>query len=149
MTSFLGVSIRYQGQLFGRLFLANNVTAQGLATNFSELDEQVVLTLVAQAGITIQNLQLLHASKEQARHDPLTELLNHSAILNVLTQELSRAERNRYPVAVPSLTSTISSRSTIPMGTRSEIPSFEKPRSDCVRPRAITITSGASAEKSS
>ena len=100
MTSFLGVSIRYQGQLFGRLFLANNVTAQGLATDFSELDEQVVLTLVAQAGITIQNLQLLHASKEQARHDPLTELLNHSAILNVLTQELSRAERNRYPVGV-------------------------------------------------
>jgi two-component system cell cycle response regulator len=100
MTSFLGVSIQCRGQLFGRLFLANNVAAQGLATDFSELDEQVVLTLVAQAGTTIQNLQLLHASKEQARHDPLTELLNHSAILNVLTQELSRAERNRHPVAV-------------------------------------------------
>ncbi len=100
MTSFLGVSIRCQGQFFGRLFLANKLKPNGLANDFSELDEQVVLTLAAQAGTAIQNLQLLHESKEQARHDPLTELLNHSAILNALTQELSRAERNRHPVAV-------------------------------------------------
>jgi two-component system chemotaxis response regulator CheY len=30
----------------------------------------------------------------------LTGLLNHSAILNALNQELSRAERNRHPMAV-------------------------------------------------
>ena len=100
MTSFLGVSIRCHGQFFGRIFLANKLTPNGLVDDFSELDEQVVLTLAAQAGTAIQNLQLLHESKEQARHDPLTELLNHSAILNALTQELSRAERNRHPVAV-------------------------------------------------
>lgn len=100
MTSFLGVSIRCHGQFFGRLYLANKLTPNGLAADFSELDEQVVLTLAAQAGTAIQNLQLLHESKEQARHDPLTELLNHSAILNALTQELSRAERNRHPLAV-------------------------------------------------
>ena len=100
MTSFLGVSIRCHGQFFGRLSLANKGIPNGLATDFSELDEQVVLTLAAQAGTAIQNLQLLHESKEQARHDPLTALLNHSAILNALTQELSRAERNRHPVAV-------------------------------------------------
>jgi diguanylate cyclase (GGDEF)-like protein len=100
MTSFLGVWIRCRGQFIGRLSLANKPTPNGLATDFTELDEQVVLTLAAQAGTAIQNLQLLHESKEQARHDPLTELLNHSAILNALTQELSRAERNRHPVAV-------------------------------------------------
>jgi diguanylate cyclase (GGDEF)-like protein len=100
MTSFLGVSIRCQGQFFGRLSLANKMTPQGLATDFSELDEQVVLTLAAQAGTAIQNLQLLHDSKEQARHDSLTGLLNHSAILNALTQELSRAERSRHHVAI-------------------------------------------------
>ncbi len=100
MTSFLGVSIRCHGQFFGRLSLANKLTPNGLATDFSELDEQIVLTLAAQAGTAIQNLQLLHDSKEQARHDSLTGLLNHSAILNALTQELSRAERNRHPVAV-------------------------------------------------
>lgn len=100
MTSFLGVSIRCHGQFFGRLSLANKETPQGLATDFSELDEQVVLTLAAQAGTAIQNLQLLHDSKEQARHDSLTGLLNHSAILNALTQELSRAERSRHSVAI-------------------------------------------------
>ncbi|MGH8759385.1 MAG: diguanylate cyclase, partial [Burkholderiales bacterium] len=100
ITSFLGVSIRCQGQFFGRLFLANKVTAQGLAADFSELDEQVVLTLAAQAGTAIQNLQLLQDSKEQARHDSLTGLLNHSTTFTVLTQELSRAQRNHYPVAV-------------------------------------------------
>ena len=100
MTSFFGVPIRCQGQFFGRLFLANKVTAHGLAADFSELDEQVVLTLAAQAGTAIQNLQLLQESKEEARHDSLTGLLNHLATLTVLTQELSRAHRSHYPVAV-------------------------------------------------
>jgi diguanylate cyclase (GGDEF)-like protein len=100
LTSFLAVSIRCQGQFFGRLFLANKVTAQGVAPDFSELDEQVVLTLAAQAGTAIQNLQLLHDSKEQASKDSLTGLLNHSTTFTVLTQELSRAQRDHYPVAV-------------------------------------------------
>ncbi len=100
MTSYLGVSIRCHDQFFGRLSLANKLTPKGLAADFSELDEQIMLTLAAQAGTAIQNLQLLHDSKEKAKHDSLTELLNHSAILNALTQELSRAERNRQPVGV-------------------------------------------------
>jgi diguanylate cyclase (GGDEF)-like protein len=100
MTSFLGVSIRCRGQFFGRLSLANKLTPNGLAADFSELDEQVVLTLASQAGTAIQNLQLLHDSKEQARHDSLTGLLNHSTTLTALTQELSRAERSHQPLAV-------------------------------------------------
>ena len=100
LTSYLGASIRCHGKFFGRLSLANKQTPHGLVTDFSELDEQIVLTLATQAGTAIQNLQLLHDSKEQAKHDSLTELLNHSAILNALTQELSRAERNHQPVGV-------------------------------------------------
>ena len=100
MTSFLGLSIRCQGQFFGRLSLANKLTPNGPATDFSELDEQVVLTLAAHAGTAIQNLQLLQESKEEARHDSLTGLLNHSTTLTVLTQELLRAQRSHYPVAV-------------------------------------------------
>jgi diguanylate cyclase (GGDEF)-like protein len=64
------------------------------------LDEQTVLTLAGQAGTAIQNLQLLHDSKEQARHDSLTGLLNHSTTLTTLAQELSRAQRSHEPVAV-------------------------------------------------
>ncbi|MCX5724187.1 MAG: diguanylate cyclase [Nitrospirae bacterium] len=100
MSSFLGVSIHCHGQLFGRLSLANKLTDHGLAPGFNELDEQIVLTLAAQAGTAIQNLQLLEDSKEEARHDSLTKLLNHLAILNALNKELSRAERTRHPVAV-------------------------------------------------
>jgi diguanylate cyclase (GGDEF)-like protein len=100
LTSFLSVAIRCQDQFFGRLFLANKVNAQGLANCFSELDEQAILTLAVQAGTAIQNLQLLQDSKEQARHDSLTELLNHSATLTILAQELSRAQRTHTPVAV-------------------------------------------------
>jgi len=100
MKSFLGVSIRCHDHFFGRLVLANKLSTDGLAIDFSELDEQIVLTLAAQAGTAIQNLQLLQNSKETARHDSLTGLLNHSTILDALTQELSRAERNRHPIAV-------------------------------------------------
>jgi diguanylate cyclase (GGDEF)-like protein len=100
MTSFLGVPIRYHDQFFGHLSLANKVLPHGLADDFSELDEQVVLTLASQASTAIQNLQLLHDSKEQANHDSLTGLLNHSTTLTALTQELSRAERSHQPLAV-------------------------------------------------
>ena len=100
LVSFLGVSIRSQCRFFGRLFLANKVTEKGLAASFSQLDEQAVLTLAGQAGTAIQNLQLLHYSKEQARHDSLTGLLNHSTTLTTLAQELSRAQRSHDPVAV-------------------------------------------------
>ncbi len=100
LTSFLGVSIRYHDQFFGHLSLANKVSPQDHAENFSELDEQVVLTLASQASTAIQNLQLLHDSKEQANHDSLTGLLNHSTALTALTQELSRAERSHQPLAV-------------------------------------------------
>jgi diguanylate cyclase (GGDEF)-like protein len=100
LASFLGVPIRCQGQFFGRLFLANKVTTQGLANSFSDLDEQTVLTLAGQSGTAIQNLQLLHDSKELARHDSLTGLLNHSTTLTILAQELSRAQRSHDPVAV-------------------------------------------------
>jgi len=100
LTSFLGVPIRCHDQFFGHLFLANKAMPHGLADDFSELDEQVVLTLASQAGTAIQNLQLLHDSKQQASRDSLTGLLNHSTTLTALTQELSRAERNDQPLAV-------------------------------------------------
>jgi diguanylate cyclase (GGDEF)-like protein len=100
LTSFLGIPIRYQDQFFGHLSLANKEMPHGLADDFSELDEQVVLTLASQAGTTIQNLQLLRDSKEQASLDSLTGLLNHSTTLTALAQELLRAERNHQPLAV-------------------------------------------------
>lgn len=99
-TSFLGVSIRCRDQSFGHLSLANKATPQGLVEGFSDLDEKIVLTLASQVGTAIQNLQLLQDSKDQASHDSLTGLLNHSTTLMMLTQELARAERSRQPLGV-------------------------------------------------
>jgi diguanylate cyclase (GGDEF)-like protein len=76
------------------------VSAESTVTVFTDLDEQVLLMLAAQAAISIENLQLLHDSKQRALRDSLTGLLNHSAILDALGREMDRAERQQEPVAV-------------------------------------------------
>lgn len=45
-------------------------------------------------------LAALKASEFQATHDPLTRLLNRSAVLDILHKEIGRAERNRSPLSV-------------------------------------------------
>ena len=50
MTSFLGVPIRVHGEVYGNLYLTNK---QG-AAEFSETDEELVLTLAMAAGIAIR-----------------------------------------------------------------------------------------------
>jgi diguanylate cyclase (GGDEF)-like protein len=86
--------------LFGQLYLIEKVGHDGSVTAFTDLDEEVLLMLSAQAAISIENLQLLQDSKERALHDSLTGLLNHSASLDALNRELSRAEREHEPLAV-------------------------------------------------
>lgn len=100
LTSFLGISLRCHGELFGQLYLVEKVSHEGTVTVFTDLDEQVLLMLAAQAAISIENLQLLHDSKQQALRDSLTGLLNHSAILDALGREMDRAERQQEPAAV-------------------------------------------------
>lgn len=60
MRSFLGISIQMHGMLFGRLYLTNkDGSAEGDA-EFTDLDEQVISTLAAQAGAAIRNTNLLN-----------------------------------------------------------------------------------------
>jgi PAS domain S-box-containing protein len=54
LTSFLGVPLRYAGQLFGNLYLANK---QG-AAEFSPEDERKVQMLAARAAVTVQTARL-------------------------------------------------------------------------------------------
>lgn len=100
LTSFLGISIRCHGHLFGQLYLAEKVSSVGSTTAFTDLDEQILLMLSAQTAISIENLQLLQDSKEQALRDSLTGLLNHSASVDALNRELSRADREHEGLAV-------------------------------------------------
>ncbi len=47
-----------------------------------------------------QLLQAREALRDQARRDPLTDLLNHKAIFAVLREEVTRASRTHAPLAV-------------------------------------------------
>jgi PAS domain S-box-containing protein len=91
MRSFLGMSIRAHGRLFGRLYL----TEKRGADEFSELDEQIIVALAAQAGVAIENVQLLrdvqHA-KEQYRaiRDQLANVLLHSPDIIIFTDPEGR-----------------------------------------------------------
>ena len=100
LSSFLGISLRCHGELFGQLYLVEKVTRDGAVTAFTDLDEQILLTLSAQAAVSIENLRLLHDSKERAMRDSLTGWLNHSSIQEALIRELARSERENEPLAV-------------------------------------------------
>ncbi len=63
MSSFMGVSIRAHGKLFGRLYLTNKAEPESGVTEFTELDEQVIAALAYQAGTAIENAGLFHQTK--------------------------------------------------------------------------------------
>jgi diguanylate cyclase (GGDEF)-like protein len=100
LSSFLGISLRCHGELFGQLYLLEKITSEGTVTAFTDLDEQILLTLSTQAAVSIENLRLLQDSKERAMRDSLTGWLNHSSIQDALIRELARSEREKEPLAV-------------------------------------------------
>ncbi len=63
MTSFMGVSIRAHGRLFGRLYLTDKEGPSHELTGFTDLDEQVIAALAYQAGAAIENASLFHQTK--------------------------------------------------------------------------------------
>ena len=68
MRSFLGVPIIVRDRVFGRLYL----TEKEGASEFTKDDERIAMTLAAQAGVAIQNANLLEEVK--ARGDELAVL---------------------------------------------------------------------------
>ena len=100
LSSFLGISLRCHGELFGQLYLLEKITADGAVTAFTDLDEQILLTLSGQVAVSTENLRLLHESNERAMRDSLTGWLNHSSIQDALIRELARSERENEPLTV-------------------------------------------------
>jgi signal transduction histidine kinase len=62
MDSFLGVPIRVNGEVFGSLYLTDNITGE-----FSAEDEELVGALALAAGTAIANARLLEESRLQQR----------------------------------------------------------------------------------
>lgn len=103
VSAFMGAPIRAHGRLYGALCLVDKTHAPlagKRVVEFTDLDEQVVTALTAQAGVAIENLHALAHAQRQATHDSLTGLLNHSAILEALESELSRSQRTAESVSV-------------------------------------------------
>jgi len=82
------------------IYLIEKVLSDGVVTTFTDLDEQILTMLAAQAVVSIENLQLLQDSRERALRDSLTGLLNHSATLDALNRELFKTEREHERLAV-------------------------------------------------
>jgi PAS domain S-box-containing protein len=59
MQTFLGISIRAQDRLFGRLYLTDKHDQHGAVVEFTELDEQIVQAFALQAGAAIHQALLL------------------------------------------------------------------------------------------
>ena len=74
MSSFLGVPIRSRNQVYGNLYLTNQVEGA-----FSAEDQELVLALAATAGIAIENARLYEES--QRRQDWLEASADISAVL--------------------------------------------------------------------
>lgn len=86
MHSFLGMSIRSHGRLFGRLYLTEKqAPAQGeeVPAEFTELDEKLIVGLATQAGVAIEIAQLLQdvraaEAQYRAAKDQLANVLEHA-----------------------------------------------------------------------
>jgi len=77
MRSFLGVSLRARGTLYGRLYLTDK------EPEFTELDEQLIQLLAAQASIAIENTLVIQDLQHTAN-----ELQQTNAALRQLSHEL-------------------------------------------------------------
>lgn len=90
MTSFLGVPIRVRDEVYGNLYLTDQVGGE-----FSADDEELIQALAASAGIAIANARLFEESRFQERwSNALAQVNRHmlendeDAGIDILTQQL-------------------------------------------------------------
>ncbi|MEW6542920.1 MAG: PAS domain S-box protein [Nitrospirota bacterium] len=63
MRSFLGVCVRAHGRILGRLYLADKIGG----SEFTDVDEEVIATLAAEAGVAIENGYFLNQIRTAER----------------------------------------------------------------------------------
>jgi signal transduction histidine kinase len=92
MDSFLGVPIIVRSRVFGRLYL----TEKRGDSEFSKDDERIALTLAAQAGVAIQNANLLDEIRERGEElavleerDRISKELHDGVIQSIYSVGLS------------------------------------------------------------
>jgi diguanylate cyclase (GGDEF)-like protein/PAS domain S-box-containing protein len=87
--------MQIQGEILGFLHVRSEQEEY-----LDEPKRQLAYTVVEQTGMTISNLNLRAALREQSIRDPLTGLYNRRYMEEVLRQHLSRVTRNLHPLAI-------------------------------------------------
>lgn len=83
MSSFLGMPIEHQGNIYGRIYLANKANGR----SFTIIDEHLLQLFASHAAVAIQNAQLVEASREQRQQ--LQERNRQFAALDKATMAIS------------------------------------------------------------
>jgi diguanylate cyclase (GGDEF)-like protein len=68
--------------------------------NFSERDQELARSLVAQGGIALENARLNNLVRRQAQTDELTDLANRRRFMSALEQEIARTARFDTPLSL-------------------------------------------------
>jgi signal transduction histidine kinase len=94
MRSFLGVPIRVRDEVFGNLYLTDKTTAEV----FSDIDEELVVSLAAAAGVAIENARLHQRVKDLALvedHERIARDLHDTVIQRLFATGLSLQATSR------------------------------------------------------
>jgi diguanylate cyclase (GGDEF)-like protein len=86
-----------EGMLLGSLVVANRVGDLG---GFDTDDLHLFDTYAAQTSVAVQNTRLGHRLRQQAFHDPITDLANRALFMDRLEHALTRRERSDESLAV-------------------------------------------------
>lgn len=87
--------VQVQGETMGVL----NIRSDN-EDNIPETKRQLAYTVVEQTGMTLSNLNLREALREQSIRDPLTGLFNRRYMEEVLKQHISRVTRHLHPLGI-------------------------------------------------
>jgi diguanylate cyclase (GGDEF)-like protein len=97
--SMIELPLVVEGRSVGLIEVADHRSAR----RWSRRDIEFCQTVASQAAMAVRNAQLYEDLQRRADHDSLTDLLNHRAFYERLSQELARAKRDGSRVGVIAL----------------------------------------------
>jgi diguanylate cyclase (GGDEF)-like protein/PAS domain S-box-containing protein len=95
--SYLCLPLTVQGKILGVLTLTQNAIRKGM---YPISLKQLAVTVGETIKLSLSNLQLREELRQQAIHDPLTDLFNRRYLEEALRHDLYQAQRRNTPLCV-------------------------------------------------